>query len=268
MKWNPLLASALVALASPAWAGAMSAVTAQPTGPVAAPADAMPESMPNLPQEPTPESTTGMILDDAPAPPDPGWQPAPKTTAAWADRCTDFTINGWAFKDPANFSRWLEVFSDPGIYLELASRAMEPEAVTHSLGTLLDPSAASNYAEWANPVIYDKWAAALSQPDIYTRNNAILFDPGKLMNWVMLPLDPRPWKLLGTAMNPAQWVKWMTAPFDPKVWAPLLKQLPEQEWQAGYASTAAPSYSGIAGEEAKHGPPSEIPLYRGGTGRI
>lgn len=181
---------------------------------------------------------------------EPGWQAPPASTGAWADRCTDFTINGWAFKDPANFTRWVDVFSDPGIHLEFARRAMEPRAVTHALGTLLDPAAARNYAEWANPVIYEKWAAALTHPDFYTRVNATLFDPGKMMNWVMLPTDPRPWALLGTAMNPAQWAKWMTAPFDLQVWAPLLKALPAQEQQEMHADEAARGSSGAPRGEA------------------
>jgi hypothetical protein len=216
MKLLPVFMSALLLLASSAWGDASPAVATDAPEPA-----------------PMPEP--------APSAHEPGWQPAPGTTAAWADRCTDFTVNGWAFKDPANFSRWLDAFSDPGIYLELTRRAMEPRDVTHSLGTLLDPAAAWNYGEWADPVIYQKWAAALADPDFYTRNNDTLFDPGKFMRWVMLPLDPRPWHLLGTALNPAEWAKWATAPFDPQVWAPLLKPLPDPEAQLLHTAATATS---------------------------
>ncbi|MGA7180714.1 MAG: hypothetical protein WBX11_14165 [Thiobacillaceae bacterium] len=47
----------------------------------------------------------------------PGWQPAPTSVGGWADRCTDFTINSWGFKDPKNFVRLIELYSNPAIYL-------------------------------------------------------------------------------------------------------------------------------------------------------
>jgi hypothetical protein len=141
--------------------------------------------------------------------------PSP-ATLRWADRCTDFTSNGWAFKAPRNFLQWLDVFSDPAIWLEFARRGMEPQAYVRTLSSLLDPGTPKNYLEWTDPEIYNNWARAAVEPDFYTAVNAILFDPGRIMRWIMLPTDPRAWNLLATAISPDTWGKWMTAPFHPK----------------------------------------------------
>jgi len=53
--------------------------------------------------------------------------PSPTVTSR-ADRCIDFSRNGWAFKDPRNFPQWLDVFSDPGIWLEFARRGLAPRS--------------------------------------------------------------------------------------------------------------------------------------------
>jgi hypothetical protein len=152
--------------------------------------------------------------------------PAPEQTVAaaqpssnvtrWADRCTDFTTNGWAFKAPRNFLKWLDTFTDPGIYLEFANRSLDPQAYVRTLSSMLDPGTPRNYLEWSNPEIYNQWAQAAAQPEYYTAVNSILFDPGRLMRWVMLPLDERAWNVVGTTLNPNTWLKWLNAPADPK----------------------------------------------------
>jgi len=141
----------------------------------------------------------------------------------WADRCTDFTTNGWAFKAPANFLPWLEVFSDPGIWLEFAQRGLDPQTYVRSANSLLEPGMVKNYLEWTDPVIYEKWSKALAEPQFITAVNAILFDPGKFMRWVMLPLDPKPWRILLTAVQPETLGKWLNAPADPRTQALLAK---------------------------------------------
>lgn len=137
----------------------------------------------------------------------------------WADRCTDFTTNGWAFKAPANFLPWLDVFSDPGIWLEFARRGLDPQTYVRTANSLLEPAMVKNYLEWTDPIIYEKWANALAEPQFVTAVNTTLFDPGKFMRWVMLPLDPKPWNILLTAANPETWGKWLSAPFDPRTQA-------------------------------------------------
>jgi hypothetical protein len=153
---------------------------------------------------------------DAPAPSSTG--PSPQVQR-WADRCTDFTTNGWAFKAPANFLPWLDVFSDPGVWLEFARRGLDPQAYVRTASSLLEPDMVKNYLEWTDPVIYEKWTRALAEPQFMTAVNATLFDPGKFMRWVMLPLDPKPWNILLTAVHPETWGKWLSAPLDPRTQA-------------------------------------------------
>lgn len=137
-------------------------------------------------------------------------------TQRLADRCTDFTANGWAFKAPRNFLTWLDAFTDPAIYLEFANRGLDPQSYVRTLSSILDPGTPKNYLEWSNPEIYTQWAQAAAQPEYYTAVNSILFDPGRLMRWVMLPIDGRAWNVLGTALSPSTWAKWLNAPLDPK----------------------------------------------------
>lgn len=145
----------------------------------------------------------------------------------WADRCTDFTANGWAFKAPANFLDWLEVFSDPAVWLELARRGLDPRTFVRSARSALDPAMVRNYLEWTDPRIQEAWARALAGPDFVTAVNATLFDPGRFMRWAMLPLEPRAWEVLRTAVAPGTLARWLSAPWDP-------------ETQALFAQAAAP----------------------------
>jgi hypothetical protein len=145
-----------------------------------------------------------------------GSVPSNTSTQRFADRCTDFTANGWAFKSPRNFLKWLDAFTDPAIYLEFANRSLDPQSYVHTLSTMLDPGTPRNYLEWSNPEIYKQWAQAAAQPEYYTAVNSILFDPGRLMRWAMLPLDGRVWNVAGKAINPETWLKWLNAPADPK----------------------------------------------------
>ncbi|MEW5786461.1 MAG: hypothetical protein AB1899_01265 [Pseudomonadota bacterium] len=138
---------------------------------------------------------------------------------AMADRCTDCNSNSWGFKTPRNFLKWLDVFSDPGIYLEFGRRAMEPRYVIAAVDSFMDPGTPRNYLEWTNPELYVRWGESLAQPEFYTAVNSILFDPGRMMRWIMLPLDGKTWELAGTAINPATWVKWLNAPTSPEAQA-------------------------------------------------
>jgi hypothetical protein len=138
------------------------------------------------------------------------------STQRFADRCTDFTSNGWAFKAPRNFLKWLDVFTDPAIYLEFANRSLDPQSYVRTFSSLLDPGTPRNYLEWSNPEIYTQWAQAAAQPEYYTAVNSILFDPGRMMRWAMLPIDGRAWHVAGEAINPNTWLKWLNAPADPK----------------------------------------------------
>ncbi len=160
----------------------------------------------------------------------------------WADRCTNLTSSGWAFKGPRNFLQWLDVFSDPAIWLEFGRRGLDPQSYVRSLSTAMDPGTAKNFLEWTDPEIYEKWARAAAEPDFSTAVNAILFDPGRIMRWAMLPTDARTWNLLATAFSPATWTKWLTAPFHPGTQALIAKALdPETalNWSRALADPAS-----------------------------
>lgn len=160
----------------------------------------------------------------------------------WADRCTNLTSSGWAFKGPRNFLQWLDVFSDPAIWLEFGRRGLDPQSYVRSLSTALEPGTPKNFLEWTDPRIYEKWARAAAEPDFYTAVNAILFDPGRFMRWVMLPTDARTWNLLATAFSPETWTKWLTAPFHPDTQALIAKALDPQtalNWSRALADPAS-----------------------------
>lgn len=141
----------------------------------------------------------------------------------FADRCTNFTSNGWAFKSPRNFLKWLDVFSDPGVYLEFGRRGLDPDQWLASLDSLMDPGTPRNHLEWTNPALYGEWAKAAADPAFVTAVNSLLFDPGRMMRWVMLPLDGQAWGLAATALSPETWVKWLNAPQNPKTQALFAK---------------------------------------------
>ena len=145
------------------------------------------------------------------------------STQRFADRCTDFTTNGWAFKAPRNFLKWLDAFTDPAIYLEFANRSLDPQSYVRTLSSVIDPGTPKNYLEWTNPDIYTQWAQAAAEPEFYTAVNSILFDPGRMMRWVMLPIDGRAWNVVGAAINPNTWLKWLNAPADAKTQALFAK---------------------------------------------
>jgi hypothetical protein len=187
----------------------------------------------------------GASLAQAAEPDTSAVSPSPIITR-WADRCTDFTSNGWAFKAPRNFLQWLNVFSDPGIWLEFGRRGLDPQSYVRTLASVLDPGTVKNYLEWTDPEIYDKWARAAAEPDFYTAVDAILFDPGRVMRWAMLPTDARAWNLLATAMSPDTWVKWMTAPFHPNTQAFIEKALdPETALKWGQALADPTNYPAL-----------------------
>lgn len=136
-------------------------------------------------------------------------------TERWADRCTNFTTTTWAFKAPDNFLKWLDVYSDPAIYVEYARRSLDPDYVLRGGQSLLDAGTARNFLEWADPAIPAKWAGALAQPEFYGAVSAMLFDPGRAMRWAMLPVDPKLWRAAASALAPDTWAKWLALPANP-----------------------------------------------------
>jgi hypothetical protein len=153
----------------------------------------------------------------------PGWQPAPTSVSDWADRCTDFTVNGWGFKDPKNFVKLMELFSNPAIYVEFSRRMQDPESYARIAGLMMDPATAKNYMEWSDPAIYAKWMQASMDPNFYFSAMRPFMDPATYLRWMALPMDQGAWSVGANMMNPAMWMKWMTAGMNPKVMQPLAK---------------------------------------------
>jgi hypothetical protein len=187
--------------------------------------------------------------DDVPAVPihrAPGWRPVPKTVQAWADRCTDFTINSWGFKDPKNFVKWVEMFSEPAIWLEFAKRAEHPKSWVRVANTLVDPRTAKNYLEWTDPEIYLKWAVSFMNPEFYYSLMLPFLDPTKYVRWATVPLDPRFQDLVVNAINPETLMSWLSAPIDPDNWTPLIKALdPENMLRWAQVLTDPSNYLGL-----------------------
>lgn len=155
-------------------------------------------------------------------------------TERWADRCTNFTTTTWAFKAPDNFLKWLDVYSDPAIYVEYARRSLDPDYALRSAESLLDAGTVRNFLEWSDPAIPEKWTGALAQPDFYTAMTTTLFDPGRMMRWAMLPTNPKVWQVAGTALNPETWMKWLTLPAHPRLAAFIAKAqdpVTAEDWQ-------------------------------------
>jgi hypothetical protein len=55
-------------------------------------------------------------------------------------------------------------------------------------------------------------------PNFYTALLTQLSDPGKMMRWMMMPMDPKMWNMMMQGLNPNMYMKWMMAPLDPKLW--------------------------------------------------
>lgn len=152
-----------------------------------------------------------------------GGEAPPARVLGMADRCTDFTTNGWAFKSPRNFLQWLDVFSTPDIHLEFARRAMDPRQAVRTMTSLIDPGTPRNYLEWTNPEIYTEWLRSAFDPEFQQAVGSLLFDPDRILRWAALPGDPRAWNLLASAFDPITLGNWLAAPGDPSTRALLEK---------------------------------------------
>ncbi|MCA1979617.1 MAG: hypothetical protein LDL19_10320, partial [Thiobacillus sp.] len=153
----------------------------------------------------------------------------PKTADQWVTRMTDFTQNASAFKDPAQFAAWINAMSDPSMVSAMGTQMMEPGNMLRSMTTMVQPSTTGNYMQFMDPNIYMKWGGAMMNPMWYTQMATSMADPGKMMRWMMLPMDPKMWNMGMQAMNPNLYMKWMMTPTDPRamslMFAPMNPQL-------------------------------------------
>lgn len=153
----------------------------------------------------------------------------PNTADQWVTRMTDFTQNASAFKDPAAFAAWTNAMTDPSMVPALGMQMMEPGNMLRSMTTMVQPGTTLNYMQFMDPSVYMKWGGAMMNPMWYTQMATSMADPGKMMRWVMLPMDPKMWNMGMQAMNPNLYMKWMMTPTDPRamslMFAPMNPQL-------------------------------------------
>ncbi len=153
----------------------------------------------------------------------------PRTADQWVGRMTDFTQNASAFKDPAQFAAWTNAMTDPSMVAAMGMQMMEPGNMLRSMTTMMQPGTVNNYMQFMDPGVYMKWGGAMMNPMWYTQMATSMADPGKMMRWVMLPMDPKMWNMGMQAMNPNLYMKWMMTPTDPRamslMFAPMNPQL-------------------------------------------
>ncbi len=190
--------------ATPAAPGAASAAPAAPFYPVAQP------------------GTTGMVTGADVA-------PEKRTAEQWLMHMADFTKNAQAFRDPAVFNAWLNAMTDASMVPALGNAMLEPGNWLYMMTSMMQPAAVTNYMQFLDPAVSARWAAASIDPMFYTKMAINLSDPGKMMRWVMLPLDPKLWTMGLKTLNPDLYLRFMMMPTDPRgmslMFAPMNPQL-------------------------------------------
>jgi outer membrane protein OmpA-like peptidoglycan-associated protein len=115
---------------------------------------------------------------------------------------------------------WLNAVTEPDFYTAMGQGIMDPAGWLNMMNSMTRPNAYRNWASFlADPDVYMKWAAASMDPAFYTAILAEMSDPGKMMRWVMWPLDPKLWGLALNMFNPGLYIKWAMAPLDPRAWS-------------------------------------------------
>ncbi|MFP5381211.1 MAG: OmpA family protein [Gammaproteobacteria bacterium] len=153
----------------------------------------------------------------------------PKSAEQWMNRMMDFTQNASAFKDPAQFAAWTNAMTDPAMVSAMGTHMMEPGNLLRAMTTMMQPGTTANYMQFLDPNIYLRWGGAMMNPMWYTQMAMNMADPGKMMRWMMLPMDPNVWKMGMQMMDPNLYMKWMMTPTDPRamslMFAPMNPQL-------------------------------------------
>ncbi len=144
--------------------------------------------------------------------------PLPKSPEEWLTRMTDFSRNLSAFKDPKAFVPWANAVTEPSLYVAMMNGLMDPGGWLNMLNSAAQPNAVRNLAQFADPGVYLKWAAATGDPNFYTALLTQLSDPAKLIRWVTLPADPRMWNTLLSTLNPNTYIRWGLSGMDPRAW--------------------------------------------------
>lgn len=107
----------------------------------------------------------------------------PDTPEAWLARMIDPTKNGLAIKQPELFAEWLDAVTEPRFMTALASIAITPETYSNSIGKMVDPDTARNWAEFADPRLLLRWMAAGADPRFYQGIYDRMTHDGKMHRW-------------------------------------------------------------------------------------
>lgn len=149
--------------------------------------------------------------------------PMPATPEEWVARMLDATRNGLAFKHPEAFIEWLDALSEPRFMTALATVALDPATYPKALGRGIDPSAARNWAEFADPNLYLRWMLAGMDGRFYTALLSRMTNPEKLHRWVNFTASPEAYAPMLKAMDPAMSAGWGQALGTPGNYDPLIR---------------------------------------------
>lgn len=111
----------------------------------------------------------------------------PATPEAWLARMLDPSKNGLVVKHPELLAEWLDAVTEPRFMTALASVAMTPETYANSLGKMVDPATARNWAEFADPRIPLRWMSVGMNPAFYQAVYGRMTDSAKLRRWGAYP---------------------------------------------------------------------------------
>jgi len=88
-----------------------------------------------------------------------------------------------------------------------------------------------------DPSVSNTWLATLMDPRFLEAVTVTLTDPGKLMRWVMAPLDPKVLSGAMSLMDPNTYAKAGAQAANPNIAAPVLIPL-NPNWYGNWAGTA------------------------------
>ena len=153
----------------------------------------------------------------------------PKNAEQWVGRMADFTQNATSFRDPAQFAAWTNAMTDPSMVTAMGTQMIEPGNMLRSMTTMMQPGTTGKFMQFMDPNVAMRWGGAMMNPAFATQMATQMADPGKMMRWVMLPMDPKMMGLGMQMMDPNLYVKWMMSPTDPRgmavMFAPMNPQL-------------------------------------------
>jgi hypothetical protein len=173
----------------------------------------------------------------------------PKTHQEWVIYLSDFTRNAEMMSDPKKFVAAMNAVSEPA-FLAIAARAtMDPNLYARSMASAMDPRAYGNYARLMDPMTMMAWMQAMADPQFLNALATVLSDQGKIMRWMMMPMDPNVTTMALGMMNPNTYVPMATAPVNPNLWGAAMAPM-NPNWYAGWANTVVspqsygPTWSG------------------------